>query len=111
VIFRDYVCISLLYRAHGQLATGQYYCCFTALQAICLPIMAHTTVQQMRLAVDLLDQGNEQGCITTLQALLLQPTLPPFWRIHALALLAHTVDDWFEAKVRLSFRVQGVEQC
>jgi hypothetical protein len=64
--------------------------------------MAHTTVQQMRLAVDLLDQGNEQACITTLQDLLLQPNLPPFWRIHALALLAHTVDDWFEAKVRLS---------
>jgi hypothetical protein len=69
--------------------------------------MALTTVQQMRLAADFLDQGNEQQCASTLQALLLQPDLPQFWRIHALALLAHAFEDWFEAKVRISFRVQG----
>jgi hypothetical protein len=69
--------------------------------------MALTTVQQMRLATDLLNQGNEQQCASVLQTVLLQPKLPPFWRIHALALLAHTVDDWFEAKVSISFRAQG----
>jgi hypothetical protein len=69
--------------------------------------MALTTVQQMRRAADFLNQGNEQQCASTLKALLLQPNLPPFWRIHALALLTHAVDDWFEAKVRISFRVQG----
>jgi hypothetical protein len=69
--------------------------------------MELTTVQQMRLAADFLDQGNEQQCASTLQALLLQPNLPQFWRIHALALLAHAVEDWFEAKVRVSIRVQG----
>jgi hypothetical protein len=61
----------------------------------------------MRLAADFLSQGNEQQCASTLKALLLQPNLPQFWRIHALTLLSHAVDDWYEAKVRISFRVQG----
>jgi hypothetical protein len=52
-----------------------------------------STIQQMSRAVDLLEQGNSQACILTLQALLLQPGLPFFWRIHALTLLAHSVDD------------------
>jgi hypothetical protein len=60
----------------------------------------------MSRAVDLLEQGNSQTCILTLQTLLLQPRLPFFWRIHALTLLAHSVDDWFEAKVRAPSRVQ-----
>jgi hypothetical protein len=63
-------------------------------------------IQQMSRAVDLLEQGNSQTCILTLQTLLLQPRLPFFWRIHALTLLAHSVDDWFEAKVRAPSRVQ-----
>jgi hypothetical protein len=68
--------------------------------------MALSTIQSMRRAADFLNQGNEQQCASTLQALLLRPNIPLFWRIHALALLSHAVEDWFEAKVRM-FQVQG----
>ena len=69
--------------------------------------MALFKIQQ---AVNMFDQNNEQAGISTLQTLLVQPKLPPFWRIHALALLAHSVDDWLEAKVsipRVKSRVRG----
>ena len=66
-----------------------------------------SAMEQIRLAVGELEQGNDQACISTLQTLLLQPQLPFFWRIHALALLAHSEDSWLEAKVSASFRVQG----
>jgi hypothetical protein len=85
---------------HGLLVADQYHCSFTTRKIMRLPIMALFKIQQ---AIDLFGQGNEQAGISTLQTLLLQPKLPPFWRIHALALLAHAVDDWLEAKVRVSF--------
>jgi len=66
-----------------------------------------SAMEQIRLAVGELEQGNDEACISTLQTLLLQPRLPLFWRIHALALLAHSEDGWLEAKVSASFRVQG----
>ena len=60
--------------------------------------MALFKIQQ---AVNMFSQNNEQAGISTLKTLLFQPKLPPFWRIHALALLAHSVDDWLEAKVSI----------
>lgn len=68
------------------------------------PIMALFKIQQ---AVNMFDQDNEQAGISTLQTLLLQPKLSPFWRVHTLALLAHKVEDWLEAEVSLSLPFQG----
>ncbi|CAD0114229.1 unnamed protein product [Aureobasidium uvarum] len=58
-------------------------------------------------AFDMLSSGNHQGAISALHTLRRDSRLPRFWRIQVLALLANAVEDWNEAEVRSSRRVQA----
>jgi hypothetical protein len=68
--------------------------------------MAQTTLskpswsQQLYAAFDMFEMDDKQGCISILQAILSEPSVPRYWRIQALVALATAVDDWYDAEVR-----------
>ncbi|KAG9673510.1 hypothetical protein KCU99_g4927, partial [Aureobasidium melanogenum] len=66
--------------------------------------MAQTTLskpswsQQLYAAFDMFEMDDKQGCISILQAVLSEPSVPRYWRIQALVALATAVDDWYDAE-------------
>ncbi|KAG9728816.1 hypothetical protein KCU73_g12278, partial [Aureobasidium melanogenum] len=66
--------------------------------------MAQTTLsnpswsQQLYAAFDMFEMDDKQGCISILQAILSEPSVPRYWRIQALVALATAVDDWYDAE-------------
>ncbi|KAG9847726.1 hypothetical protein KCU98_g5813, partial [Aureobasidium melanogenum] len=54
--------------------------------------------QKLLAAFDMFEMDDKQGCISILQAILSEPSVPHYWRIQALVALATAVDDWHDAE-------------
>ena len=60
----------------------------------------------MNNAIDLFNAGRYDIVILELRALLGYGELPHYWRLTGHALLASSLDDWYEAEVNLTLPVK-----
>lgn len=56
----------------------------------------------MNHAIDLFNAGRYDSVILEMRALLSYMELPNYWRMNGHALLASSLDDWYEAEVYLT---------